>query len=369
MIKEEPSISKLYPFPPLKTQKKLDLLFENHWPLKKHYQFCNPNVLLGVEIEVENIKNEVDLNHYWNCVEDNSLRNYGHEFVSRPLRARSIPYAIEHLKQALYYNNDPIFSNRTSVHVHLNVRDFTIERLQVFLLLYCVFEKHFFNIAGTRRENNIFCIPLWKSEQPIHLNCWPTDLQKWNKYNALNLGCILGNGINTNLGTIEFRHLYGTLDTDILYPWIDSIIHLRDFSRLLPLYILVEKIKNLNTTSEYISLYKQVFGVTCLDLNLISKLDFESCISQTKLNLFYTNQYKPFIFELSKYKDYYKKSTTAKPIINQKNMQDLMDSLVNTYINSTATSPPSPNQLWWSNPPPPDNTQFYDDPNPMPNTH
>ena len=50
-------------------------------------------------------------------------------------------------------------------------------------------------------------------------------------------------------------------------------------------------------------------------------------------------------------------------------MQDLMDSLVNTYINSTATSPPSPNQLWWSNPPPPDNTQFYDDPNPMPNTH
>ena len=55
MIKEEPSISKLYPFPPLKTQRKLDLLFENHWPLKKHYQFCNPNVLLGVEIEVENI--------------------------------------------------------------------------------------------------------------------------------------------------------------------------------------------------------------------------------------------------------------------------------------------------------------------------
>ncbi len=58
MIKEEPSISKLYPFPPLKTQKKLDLLFENHWPLKKPYQFRNPKALLVVEIEVGNIKNE-----------------------------------------------------------------------------------------------------------------------------------------------------------------------------------------------------------------------------------------------------------------------------------------------------------------------
>ena len=73
---------------------------------------------------------------------------------------------------------------------------------------------------------------------------------------------------------------------------------------------------------------------------------------------------------MSKYRDYYKKSTTAKPIINQKNMQDLMDSLVLMHTNSLAAASTSPNQSWWiAPPPPPDNTQFYDDPNPMPNTH
>ena len=53
-------------------------------------------------------------------------------------------------------------------------------------------------------------------------------------------------------------------------------------------------------------------------------------------------------------------------------MQDLMDSLVNTYINSTAASTPSPNQSWWIAPPPPPppiNTQFYDNPNSTPPTN
>ena len=290
MYKKEPTLSELHTFSPLKTYKTDITLCQNSMILEHPYNFKNKNTLIGIEIEVENIQDPPYLQSpFWKCTEDNSLRNYGQEYISVPLRASSIPYAIEYLKKVLFSTNEPIFSNRTSVHIHLNVRDFTLERLKVFLLLYCIFEKHFFNIAGSRRESNIFCIPLYKSEQKIHLSQYENTLINWNKYNALNLGCILGNGINSNLGTIEFRHLYGTLDTSIIYPWIDSIIHLREYSRLISLDNLVETLKNLNTTSEYISLYKKVFEKTCLDLNLISKLDFESCITQTKLNYFEQN--------------------------------------------------------------------------------
>lgn len=335
MTNNIPTLSKLVPFKPLKTFKIETDSYEGSVKLKDPYSFLNPNTLLGIEIEVENIENEFYLKKYWNCKEDNSLRNNGKEFITHPLRAKSIPYAIEYLKQVLYYNNDPIFSNRTSVHIHLNVRDFTIERLKVFLLLYCIFEKHFFNIAGGRRENNIFCIPLWKSEQPIHLNDWQYNLASWNKYNALNLGCILGNGINSNLGTVEFRHLYGTLDINILYPWINSIIHLREYSRIIHLDTLIDKLKTLNTTSEYISLYKKVFGITCLDLNLISKLDFESCISYTKLNYFVQNIYKPDIYKKRCYTNY-NLSEESKTIPPPKPMVNLLyDEYLNNMLQST----------------------------------
>ena len=80
--------------------------------------------------------------------------------------------------------------------------------------------------------------------------------------------------------------MYGTLDTDILYPWINSIIELRMASLKYSYEELVYRIKVLNTTSEYIHLYKDIFKTTALPFNSITKLDFESCITTTKLAIF-----------------------------------------------------------------------------------
>lgn len=290
-IKNKETLKTLYKFEPLKTYRNSNNEYEARTKLKEPYNFINNNVLIGLEIELENYLEPVYTDKYWTSKTDGSLRNYGVEFVSQPLRTKQIPYAIEYLKENLYYYNNPDFSDRTSIHVHLNVRDFTIERLKIFLLLYCIFEKHFFNIAGTKRENNIFCIPLYKTEQCISLEEFSDILIDWSKYNALNLGCVLGSNVNPRFGTVEFRHLYGTLDTSIIYPWINSIVHLREYSLLISLEELIETIKTLNTTSEYIALYKKVFKKTCLDFKLISKLDFESCITHTKLNLFSKNNF------------------------------------------------------------------------------
>ena len=167
----------------------------------------------------------------------------------------------------------------------MNVRDFTWEQVKVFVLLYAVFERHFFHIAGRSRENNVFCVPLYRTKQLqtiFNIDAEP----KWHKYNALNLAPIYGD-TSENLkcyGTIEFRHLYGTLDTATIVNWVNSICCLRKYSVSQKLDALLEQIKNVNTTSEYVELYKKVFG-SYADLSKMTKFDFESCVSFTKVAL------------------------------------------------------------------------------------
>jgi len=67
-----------------------------------------------------------------------------------------------------------------------------------------------------------------------------------------------------------------------LYTWINNILHLRKASLNWNKENLLEEIKTLNTTSEYYSLYKQIFGNLCLNL---TQEDFESCISHIKTAL------------------------------------------------------------------------------------
>ncbi len=286
-----PTLGQIYTFPAIVNLNGYKTAYKQNTPLKLPYHFIYDNALIGIEIELENYLHPIDVETFWEIKTDGSLRNNGIEFVSHPLRTRFVPYALQYLCDELFKENEPTFSNRTSVHIHLNVRDFSKERLKVFLLLYCIFEKHFFNVAGTKRENNIFCVPLYKTEQPINLKYFDNAVKHWNKYNALNLACILGSAEESikKYGTVEFRHLYGTLDPIILYPWIDSILHLRQASLDWKLKDLEEVLINLNTTSEYYAIYKKTFKARCLNFRLITQHDFESCILHTKLNYFSEN--------------------------------------------------------------------------------
>lgn len=287
IYKNTETLEAITTFPPLNTQARKHNLYIQNYKLKKPYKFVNDNTFIGIELEVELCPNTFNFDYFWTETVDYSLRNYGKEYISIPLRAKQIPYAIEYLKEVLSSSNPSYeFSNRCSTHIHLNVKDFTVDRLKVFLLLYSIFEKHFFNIAGSKRETNIFCVPLYKTEELEKIECFLDDITIWNKYSALNLGCVLGSPDNQKIGTVEFRHLYGTLDTDILYPWINSIIELRMASLKYSYEELVYRIKVLNTTSEYIHLYKDIFKTTALPFNSITKLDFESCITTTKLAIF-----------------------------------------------------------------------------------
>lgn len=287
IIKKQPIFSDLIYYENINTRDATHTFYEQKTQLKTPYIFTQKTAILGIELEIENLNlSKIYKNNplfYWKTIEDGSLRNYGTEFYSIPLRARQVPYAIEYLTDYLKdYSETYSFSSRCSTHIHLNIRDFTKERLFVFLLLYCLFEKHFFKIAGTKRESSIFCVPIYKTDRLNFIVLREDYWKKWNKYLALNLCPIEGGDGSKPIGTIEFRHLYGTLDPNILYIWINNILHLRKASLNWNKENLLEEIKTLNTTSEYYSLYKQIFGNLCLNL---TQEDFESCISHVKTAL------------------------------------------------------------------------------------
>lgn len=276
-------IGKLHKYPALVVRKAEHLAYENTLP--KHTEFLvSSSALVGIEIEVENMPNYVDTTYYWRNKSDGSLRNNGVEFTSIPLRCSQVPYALQYLNSKITENNTPDFSPRTSCHVHLNARDMSWEQLKVFVLLYAIFERHFFHIAGTKREQSIFCVPLYLTQELRYLLNLEHQVTNWHKYSAINLGTILGNADVPCYGTIEFRHLYGTSDPGIILDWINNICCLREYSRKVSLNDLLQRIKVMNTTSEYIALYQEVFD-SYADIEKMSKYDFEYCISQTKIAL------------------------------------------------------------------------------------
>lgn len=336
-------IQDIHSYSSLSSAKNHHLLYESRAKVKDNYIFRNKNCLIGIEIEVENVRSTLcgNLDYYWAEDEDHSLRNYGREYKSIPMRAYQIPYSIEYLKQLLSISNPEYeFSNRCSVHVHLNVRDFTMEQLACFIILYCIFEKHFFHIAGTKRENNIFCVPLWTTEYLPNLKrlVKPESYKIWHKYLALNCGCIFGSENNKDFGTIEFRHLYGTLDTKILYPWINSIIALREASSKYKLDELVEEIITANTTSQYLYWYDTIFQDLKISSAIMTKKDHESGISNLKQNLFAFNTINAYNYinrednHLMRFHD--KKERKTIPTKNKYSMVDLLDELLQT------TNPP-----------------------------
>ena len=105
-----------------------DQQHENLLPL------ISKSYIFGIEIEVENVATMVIDAYdrsYWNVVEDHSLRNNGLEFVSIPLRGDQIERALTQFNKALPKEHD--FSPRTSVHIHMNVRDLLISEIAVIL--------------------------------------------------------------------------------------------------------------------------------------------------------------------------------------------------------------------------------------------
>lgn len=279
-------LQQLVKYKSMSLRKNDSTLYEKNHSLKnKPFEWTTMQGMVGIEIEVENITQQMIFLAYWDAKSDGSLRNNGVELVSVPLQIKQVQLALEHVFDVLNQNNKPDFSNRTSIHIHVNCRDLTQDQLYNFILLYAIFEKHFYNIVGNKRLNSIFCVPVFRTNQLKHLNTVVYGLSpEWHKYCGLNLLPLYQNSVTQGYGTIEFRHLHGTSDQQEILEWINDILCLRKFACEVNKEELIQLIKEMNTTSSYLSLYSQVFAKGRKILT--NKKDFEECVSNIKRELF-----------------------------------------------------------------------------------
>lgn len=206
----------------------------------------NPNLVCGIELEVEG----VGIHHVentppnWKLVEDHSLRNNGREFVSNPTEVMRLCDDLTEFFKIMQFTEDN-YSDRTSVHVHVNVQDFTKAELQSLMVVYALVEKILFQFVGNHRSENLYCVPLNETMLLQNLNhtldrIFVGDRAPWEKYTALNLKPISG------FGTVEFRHMHGTCDVGKLTTWLILISHLFAYCRkytVADLYAMISKLE------------------------------------------------------------------------------------------------------------------------------
>lgn len=237
------------------------LLQHPHLLARVPYPFAAPKVGVGIEVEVENVL-KVDPNLqlcFWSMKPDGSLRNMGQEFVTPGVISVSlVEPALRQLFNGLNTNID--FSSRTSIHVHMDIHQLTMDQVLGLLLTYTAVENLLFKFVGNNRRTNIFCVPITETGLFDHLAggtpkkvLWAID-SYWAKYTAFNLLPI------GTQGSIEFRHMPGTAVVENILRWIDLITRLKLYVYKYDLKSIVAQISELNSTSYYKQFVEGVFG-------------------------------------------------------------------------------------------------------------
>lgn len=228
-----------------------------------------PQDLVGIEIEIEHAPAWVPGScPIWSAAPDNSLRN-GYELKTIPIHAPIVPYAV-HKLNTIIHAIKKMFSERTSVHVHVDFRNQTAEDLIKFLLIHLAFEKYLFEYAGPSRYQNTFCTPSaelsWrnvvragcKDMRSLHESIDNQD--KYAAFNLKNLFQPVADDLHYAQGTVEFRHMAGNMDVELITTWAKIILLMKAYAISTPLVDLRREICDLNTNSYYMQFAEKVFG-------------------------------------------------------------------------------------------------------------
>lgn len=213
----------------------------------------------GIEIETETkdediypknfIKHEIDLATHkkymsfpslkdWTGHYDNSLRNYGVEFVlSQPLIYEEAVAALDDFGKATKGIKFIEDAPSTSVHIHWNVFNESFLTMANFFALYALYENLLTAYCGPTRRSNLFALPIRVAERiadnisdllkglsngnPAAMNYRDNDA----KYGALNLSAI------ARLGSLELRSMRGLTKADDMKEWLGIVNHLIEYAR------------------------------------------------------------------------------------------------------------------------------------------
>lgn len=220
----------------------------------------HPNLLVGLELEIENLPIDSLPFAGVSVTEDGSLRNNGRELITNPMKVKYVERLLRNIFTGCGITQTRNYSDRCSVHVHVNVQDCTIEQLQTILLTYQTVERVLFGWVGEEREGNIYCVPLYQTTitpyfiEKLKKSAGGAIEEGWQKYTALNLLPA------TQQGTIEFRHLYGTCDVPTIINWINLISSVVEYGKQVSYKELSKNILGMNTVSNYDQFLEAVFG-------------------------------------------------------------------------------------------------------------
>lgn len=206
---------------------------------------------IGLEIEVEGNKFPKTENHspqgvnvgielipkQWSYYHDGSLRGQDNaEYVlTKPLMFKDIPKAVDDLWEMFTKFGSVLDeSNRTSVHVHLNVQKFHLNRLCSFLALYFSIEELLTAWCGDHRVGNMFC--LRAKDAPGIISKIKVFLRgegfghftEGLHYSGLNVYSLL------KFGSLEFRTLRGVTNPVTILDWVAILERLYKLSEEFP---------------------------------------------------------------------------------------------------------------------------------------
>lgn len=229
--------------------------------LERHYgQHCMRFLdgrYYGIEIEVEgaNLPRAIPS---WTAKQDGSLRPNPQclEYIST--NPTSFKERRAHLQAFADATKESRFnlSHRCSVHVHRNITHLPVDRLFKVIATFFMLEPLLSGWCGKSRAGNRFCLRAMdcgdhgeKVARAIYGGFTNVDPAKF-KYSSLNIATI------PRMGTLEFRGLAATVDTDRILKWIDIIECLFKYSlKDEPVQVMQERV-----FSDFPALVKDVFG-------------------------------------------------------------------------------------------------------------
>lgn len=181
---------------------------------------------IGVEVEMENVTNPPRISG-WRAERDGSLRNRGIEYVfDGPIGGSSACTRLKNLDKFL--PTDKTFGPRTSVHIHVDVRDLTWKQTCDMVILYAMAEPYLFEICGKSRDESIYSLAIYRGQKQIEnlitiLERGPLRVNEnyCTKYSAINLLAL------RDFGSLEFRGHHGSSDPDVLVNWINHLLKIK----------------------------------------------------------------------------------------------------------------------------------------------
>ena len=186
--------------------------------------------LIGVEIEVEGTNLPRDMARTgWTIHQDGSLRGESAEYVfSKPVDYERANKILDKFAEKIATATDIFMSYRTSVHVHVNVRDMTFTQIYNMILLYTLYEDQFGQLAGDHRIGNLFCLRMKDAKGYLDALRKAAELGRWNNLNSQHLRYSACNPVAMfSHGTLEFRAMRGTTDTHLIRRWYTLLLRLR----------------------------------------------------------------------------------------------------------------------------------------------